>query len=125
MPELEIREKDGVEFLTSSLLEQCGFVRHAFSTRRGGVSEGPFRFLNLGDAEGEDPDCVQENRRRFFEATRLSPTKVAEVNQVHGAEIVEAAALPDEGQIKADGIMTNEPEVLLTIRTADCVPSSG
>jgi YfiH family protein len=122
MPELNIREVDGVEFLISPLLEECGFVRHAFSTRRGGVSKGPYRSLNLGPAEGEDPDCVRENRKRFFEAAEIPPAKVAEVNQVHGVEIIEAAALPDEGQVKADGIMTNEPEVLLTIRTADCVP---
>ncbi|MEE9240766.1 MAG: peptidoglycan editing factor PgeF [bacterium] len=122
MPELEIREADGVEFLISPLLEECGFVRHAFSTRRGGVSEGSFRSLNLGPADGEDPDRIQENRKRFFKAAGFPPAKVAEVNQVHGVEVVDAADVPDEGRVSADGIMTNAPEVLLTIQTADCVP---
>ena len=53
MVNLEIRERDGMEFLSSPLLGECGFVRHAFSTRQGGVSEAPFGSLNLGEAEGE------------------------------------------------------------------------
>lgn len=122
MTDLSIREENGVEFLTSSLLEECGFVRHAFSTRRGGVSEGPFRSLNLGQAAGEDPERVQENQQRFFRAAGLIDARLVAVRQVHGTEIVDVAEIPDREIVSADGIITDNPGVLLTIQTADCIP---
>ena len=109
MRNLKIHEENGVEFLTSPLLEKCGFVRHAFSTRRGGVSEGPYDSLNLGAAKGEDPVRVEENRRRFFEAAGLASERVAEVRQVHGVEVIDANEIPDEGGVPADGVMTGLP----------------
>ncbi|HBK80847.1 MAG TPA: peptidoglycan editing factor PgeF [Nitrospinae bacterium] len=122
MRNLEIHEENGVEFLTSPLLEKCGFVRHAFSTRRGGVSEGPYDSLNLGAAKGEDPVRVEENRRRFFEAAGLAPERVAEVCQVHGAEVIDANKIRDEGGVSADGVMTDLPGIAAAVQTADCVP---
>ncbi len=123
MVSLEIREKDGVEFLSSPLLGECGFVRHAFSTRQGGVSEAPFGSLNLGEAEGEEPERVRENRRRFFASADLSPGRVAEVRQVHGVNVIAAEEIaPESAAAEADGIMTDEPGVFLAVQTADCVP---
>jgi YfiH family protein len=122
MSNLEIHEDRGVEYLLSPLLGECGFLRHAFSTRRGGVSEAPFRSLNLGKAQGEDPESVGENRRRFFEVAGMRPRNVAEVRQVHGADVVEADEIPGDGDIQADGIMTDEPGVFVAVQTADCVP---
>jgi YfiH family protein len=122
MVDLEIRQEGEVEFLNSSLLDECDFVRHAFSTRRGGVSEGPFRSLNLGRGKGEDPENVQENRKRFFEAAGLPADKMVAVRQVHGAEVVDAADIPKDVRLNADGLITNQPEVVLTVQTADCVP---
>ena len=49
--------------ITSSLLDLPG-VRHAFFTRRGGVSDGIYASLNVGLGSGDDPAAVQENRRR-------------------------------------------------------------
>ncbi|MFC1490984.1 peptidoglycan editing factor PgeF [Nitrospinota bacterium] len=122
MRSLEIREKDGVEFLFSPLLVECGFLRHAFSTRRGGVSEGRFGSLNLGVVKGEEPDRVRENRRRFFAAADLSPEKVAEVRQVHGVQVVDAEEVAANGGLSADGIMTGESGVFVAVQSADCVP---
>lgn len=136
MVSLEIREKDGVEFLSSPLLGECGFVRHAFSTRQGGVSEAPFGSLNLGEAEGEEPGRVRENRRRFFAAAELSPGRVAEVRQVHGVNVIAAEEIAPESPVgaaappaggagaaaEADGIMTDEPGVFVAVQIADCVP---
>ena len=50
--------------LTSSLLNDAGFC-HAFFTREGGVSEGPYESLNLGVRTGDDEAHVRENRRRL------------------------------------------------------------
>jgi len=122
MSNLEIHEDRGVEYLLSPLLGACEFLRHAFSTRRGGVSEAPFGSLNLGNARGEDPEFVGKNRRRFFEVAGMYPRNVAEVSQVHGADVVEADEIPEGGDIQADGIMTDKPGVFVAVQTADCVP---
>ncbi len=143
MHALEVHESGELEVLRSPLLDALGFGQHAFSTRRGGVSEGPFDSLNLGDAPGEEAGRVRENRRRFFEAAGISPRRVAEVRQVHGARVAEAAAplvggaepqagaaeppageadsSPENG-IEADALMTDAPGVVAAVLTADCLP---
>ena len=42
------------------------------TTRLGGVSEGIYRSLNLGDHVGDRPDAVAENRRRLVAACDLT-----------------------------------------------------
>ncbi|MBT4429366.1 MAG: peptidoglycan editing factor PgeF, partial [Nitrospinaceae bacterium] len=82
----------------------------------------PFGSLNLGEAQGEAPECVEENRRRFFEVAGLRPARVAEVRQVHGADVVEADEIIEGEDIGADGIMSDKPGVFVAVQTADCVP---
>lgn len=107
-------------------------VAHAFSTRQGGVSGGPYTSLNLGLSVGDDPEAVRENRRRFFAALGVRPEEAVRVRQVHGAEVLvvdEALAgrsgfprlLLDEGY-QFDAIVTDMPGLALTISTADCIP---
>ena len=60
-------------------------VPHGFTTREGGVSEGPFRSLNLSAATGDDPERVAENQRRVLAAFGHPP--VAGLRQVHGTEV--------------------------------------
>jgi hypothetical protein len=115
-------EYKGVALLKSSLLDSLDFVGHAFSTRRGGVSEGRYSSLNLGDARGEDPERVKENRKRFFGAADIEGFRIAEAQQVHGTEIVEINACHIGTKPCADALMTNVPGILVTVQTADCVP---
>ena len=56
--------------MTSPLLSG---VRHAFSTRKGGVSVPPWDSLNLGPSRGDDPDAVAENYRRFCAVLGTEP----------------------------------------------------
>ena len=58
----------------------------AFSTRLGGVSEGPFESLNLGRLTGDLPDAVRENRHRLAAAIAIDPELVLIGRQVHGAD---------------------------------------
>jgi YfiH family protein len=87
-----------------------------FTTRRGGVSEGPFASLNLGLWTDDDPDRVRENREQV---RRLSGSRLAQGRQVHGTRVVEADpdATPD-----ADGQVTADPAVAAMVLVADCVP---
>ena len=90
----------------------------AFTTRRGGVSDGAFRSLNLGFRTEDDATNVEENRRRVYAAVGADPARVTWPRQVHGGRVVRAAAAREE----ADGIWTDVPRQALTVVTADCVP---
>ena len=52
-------------YLTFPILEETGMVRHLFSTRMGGVSEGIYRSMNLSYTRGDEKEAVDENFRRI------------------------------------------------------------
>ena len=89
-----------------------------FSTRLGGVSEGPYASLNLGLLTGDGRPRVEENRRRLAEAAGVDPKRLSWPRQVHGAEVVRANGRGAE----ADAIWTDEPTIGLVVVTADCLP---
>ena len=122
MNSLERHESGGVEFLRSPLLEKLAFLRHGFSTRRGGVSEGGFRSLNLGRARGEVPENVAENRRRFFEAADFPAGRLVEVKQVHGCDVLVAEDVSPDEKACGDALVTNVPGLGVAVQTADCIP---
>ena len=96
---------------------------HGVFTRRGGVSQGDWRSLNVGATVGDDPANVRENRRRLFRALDRKPDSVFEVWQVHSADVVVVNEPRGEAPIvKADALITNKPDVTLLMRFADCVP---
>src|SRR5919198_4807182 len=64
-----------------------GPYRVAFSTRRGGVSEGPFASLNLGIRTDDDPARVVENRIRLCSAIEVDPLSATMAWQRHGATV--------------------------------------
>lgn len=91
---------------------------HAFSTRTGGVSVGPYAGLNLDDRQ-DDPTPVAVNRARLAEALGFGAQDFARLEQVHGTEVVRAEA---PGVWTGDALVTATPGVLLAIGTADCYP---
>ena len=105
--------------------------RVAFSTRRGGVSVGPYDSLNLG-ALTEDPgERVRENRRRVAALAGLDPHRVAMGRQVHGTDVREWAAPPEPAAFagaggialeEVDGHATQVPGLGLLVLAADCLP---
>ncbi|MFW6299446.1 MAG: peptidoglycan editing factor PgeF [Oceanicaulis sp.] len=97
-------------------------IVHAFTTRKGGVSEGPYESLNLSWSRGDDKANVEENRRRL--AAALGGPDLVFLNQVHGADVVKVDAKP-KGRWsagEADAQMTDRPGLALCAQTADCVP---
>ena len=122
MNSLERHESGGVEFLSSPLLEELGCLRHGFSTRRGGVSEGRFRSLNLGRARGEAPENVAENRRRFYQAADFPSGRLVEAKQVHGCGVLVAERVSPEEKACGDALITNVAGLGLAVQTADCIP---
>jgi purine-nucleoside/S-methyl-5'-thioadenosine phosphorylase / adenosine deaminase len=100
-----------------------GRVRHAFFTRRGGVSEGLYSALNCGFGSRDDPDRVTENRTIAAGLLGLAADRLVSCHQVHGTTVItverpwERAANP-----RADGMVTAAPGIALGVLAADCAP---
>jgi polyphenol oxidase len=100
--------------------EAPGPYRVAFSTREGGVSEGSYASLNLGLLTADEPENVEENRRRLCAEVGAEPDRLALNRQVHGTTVQRAVA--GHRRERADGLWTDEPGVAMLAMTADCVP---
>lgn len=92
----------------------------AFTTRRGGVSAGPFWSLNLARRSGDDVAKVDENRRLVCAQLGADADRLAVNYQVHGTEVRRAE--PGVRGTPGDGLWTDEPGVPMLALTADCVP---
>jgi YfiH family protein len=119
---------NGVTFFSFPLLDQTGLVKHGFSSRVGGVSEGQWAELNLGLHNGDEPDRVTENYRRFAEAVGVTADSMVLSAQVHKTNLRKVGAA-DRGKgigpsdiRETDGLYTSEPGVTLVTFYADCVP---
>jgi len=103
-----------------------GPYRVAFSTRGGGVSDGPFSSLNLGLLTGDEPERVFENRRRLCAAAGVDPERATMAWQQHGARVVRAAptGISTAGAAfeRCDGLWSDEPGLAMGLVTADCLP---
>lgn len=95
-------------------------VASCSSTRKGGVSHAPYDSLNLGAHCGDNPDDVEENRRRLFAAGGL-PSKPVWLEQVHGKEVLRLDGGPYESK-RADASYSNTPGTVCAVMTADCLP---
>src|SRR5437762_971927 len=144
-----IQTNEGLEWLGSEALRRLPWLRHGFSLRCGGVSARPAEGLNLGFAHADSREAVEENRRRFFHALGVENLLLADLQQVHSARacratlaggavayvsaarsgpdaatgpLAETRAATLQSKPEADILTTNEPGILLAIRTADCLP---
>jgi YfiH family protein len=102
-----------------------------FTSRIGGVSEGPFTSLNLGALTADTADAVRENRRRAVEAAGGDPTESTMAWQVAGSIVREVTAEPASGRFlepgiepfpKSDGLVTSLAAKPLVLLAADCLP---
>lgn len=95
-------------------------IGHGFTTRDGGVSEGPYASLNLSWSRGDDKAAVEENRRRLGAAFNARPVFA---RQVHGNTVLRVNKAPEDGAAgEGDALITNQPGLALCAQTADCTP---
>ena len=89
-----------------------------FSTRIGGVSEAPFDTLNLGRLTDDQPDRVDENRRRLCAESGADPDLLRYGRQLHGALVRRADGQGQPG----DGLWSDRAGEPLLVFSADCLP---
>ena len=118
-----------VEYLTFPLLEQTGLVRHLFSTRIGGVSEGIYSSMNLSYTRGDRKEAVDENFRRIAGVLGCKAEDIVCSDQTHTTNL-RVVSREDGGKgivipkdyRDVDGLLTDEPGMVLATFYADCVP---
>lgn len=116
-------------YLEYPLFQNTGLVRHGFSTRLGGVSEGDYASLNLSFTRGDKEEAVKENFRRIGEAIGVRCEDMVFTQQTHTTN-VRVATEADRGMgilrprdyTDVDGLVTNVPGLCLVTFFADCVP---
>lgn len=124
-------QADGTELvlLKYPLLEQTGMVEHCFTTRLGGVSEGMFSSMNLSFSRGDKKEAVEENFRRLAAVLGKETGKFVFTDQTHTVNVRKVTAadagkgLTRERDYRdVDGLITDEPGLVLSAFFADCVP---
>lgn len=127
--QMEQNRAGEVEYLTFPLLRQTGMVRHLFSTRLGGVSEGIYASMNLSYTRGDNKESVDENFRRIAAVLGCRVDDIVCSDQTHTTNL-KVVGRQDGGKgitrprnyHDIDGLLTNEPGVVLATFYADCVP---
>jgi hypothetical protein len=121
---------NGVQWLAVPAWRKLPWLWSGFSTRLGGRSraycaEDAPGELNLGFTAGDSPEAVAANRRMLAEAvTGQASTPLVSLRQFHSSLLVRATAADAarEHPHKGDGLITDEPGLLLGVQTADCIP---
>jgi polyphenol oxidase len=98
---------------------QAPGVGALMTTRRGGVSEGPFASMNIRAGLGDDPAAVAHNQAMFVEAIGARPVYL---DQVHGRGVVRLTPADIGSLPQADASVCTEPGVACTVQVADCLP---
>jgi YfiH family protein len=113
----------GPVVLSARRLEAGGRVRGIFTTRLGGVSQGPYASLNVGSGVGDAPDSVLENKRRVAAAFGTGLASLVEAEQVHSNAVAVVGRHAAGSAVPAvDAVVTATRGIWLAIYTADCVP---
>jgi len=105
-------------------------IVHFSTTREGGKSEGIYQSLNLGFHSGDKESHVQANRKVLSNALEIKPEQMVFAVQTHSASVAkinsEVLTWNDEirrGKLnETDALITNEPNICIAIKTADCIP---
>ena len=138
---IQIAQGENLEYLTFSSFENLPGIRHLFSTRVGGVSEGIFATMNLSFTRGDKEEAVLENYRRIAEALAMEQKEASTKpvsytlknfvcsDQTHTTNIrVVTKEDAGKGVVRerdykdVDGLITKEKGLILSTFYADCVP---
>lgn len=126
---IKLHTEKKTPYLSFEALSEIPFIRHGFTTRLGGVSEGYFESLNLSYSVGDDTEKVDENYKRICESLQINFEAVVATHQVHKTNIkLVKEADKGKGLFKPrdyediDGLISNTPGVPLATFYADCVP---
>ncbi|HYP98393.1 MAG TPA: peptidoglycan editing factor PgeF [Polyangiaceae bacterium] len=115
---------DHAEFLESALLRGAGF-RHAFFTRKGGVSQGAYSSLSFSVAAGDSERNVAQNVERAATVLDVASSRIHFLSQVHGRVTINLTGNETQSELiqrEGDALVSRTPGLACGVRSADCVP---
>lgn len=125
----ELQQREEVPLLFYKRLQEIPWIKHCFTTRGGGVSQGIFSSMNLSFTRGDEREAVEENFHRIAKAMGTEYGKFVFTDQTHTTNVrkVEtkdagAGILRERGYHDVDGLITDVPGMVLSTFYADCVP---
>lgn len=128
---LKQNTKEGIEYLTFPKIEECGIVSHLFSTRIGGVSKGCYSEINFSYTRGDEKEDVDENFKRIQKIMGYERglERFVCTYQTHTTNVrlvtkddMGKGTIVQRDYTDIDGLICNDPGVILTIYYADCTP---
>lgn len=126
---MTLNENKGVPFLTYNKLAQIDFIRHAFSTKHGGVSTDEWTSMNFAFSRGDKPENVIENYKIFSNAVGFDYNSLVTSSQDHNTYVRPVTKNEcgigiwrEKDMLSVDALITNEPNVTLVTHYADCTP---
>lgn len=127
--QMDIGTGEAFSLYAFPLLDQCGMVKHGFTTRLGGVSKGMFSTLNFSFSRGDNKSDVEENYRRLAKAMGVDYGSFVLSDQTHTTNVIRVnqadagnGILREQKYHDVDGMITDEAGVTLVTFHADCVP---
>ncbi|MGN0477757.1 MAG: peptidoglycan editing factor PgeF [Ruminococcus sp.] len=126
---MTLNENKGVPFLTYNKLSQIDFIRHAFSTKHGGVSTDEWTSMNFAFSRGDNSENVIENYKIFSDAVGFDYDSLVTSSQDHNTYVRPVTKNEcgigiwrEKDMLSVDALITNEPNVTLVTHYADCTP---
>lgn len=126
---MTLNENKGVPFLTYNVLSDIDFIRHAFSTKHGGISTDEWTSMNFAFSRGDKPENVIENYKIFSDAVGFDYDSLVTSSQDHHTFVRPVTkkecgiGIWREKDIQSvDALITNEKGVTLVTHYADCTP---
>lgn len=125
----KLNQKGDIFYYTISSFEDTGLVKHGFSTRRGGVSEGCYSSMNLRFHCDDKYENVLKNYEIMSDALGIDYRNIVLSKQVHEdnvhtvseSECGNGILRPNEFK-SADALITDKCGIPLVTTYADCVP---
>lgn len=119
----KLNEKNKIKYYTIQAFEDSGLVRHAFSTRIGGVSTGEAATMNFGFNRKDTVENIYKNFELLCNAVGIDNRSLVMTKQVHGNDVYAAKKVDIGKRIEAvDALVTNEAGVAICTFHADCTP---
>lgn len=125
-----IKDANGIQTLHFESLSKFDSIIHFISTRKSGFSAPPVDGLNISFLVGDDPHVVLRNRQTLAAKVGIPLQYFTFAKQVHGDRIAIVSdsmrGLGSTSQDTAiddtDAMVTDQPDICLTVFAADCVP---
>jgi len=121
---MEMQKAGKIQYLKPQLSGPA--VAAGFTTRHEGVSRPPYNSLNLGSNTLDSPHNVEGNRSLLARSFGTTLDRFLTVTQVHGTDLLVIDSPNPEFshflKLECDGIVTNQPGLMIAVCVADCVP---